>query len=33
MILVNNWSPPRLCLLAFEAREPAEEAINRSGTN
>ena len=29
-MLANNWSPPRLRLLALEATEPAEEAIKRS---
>ena len=32
-MLDNNWSPPPLCLLALEAREPAEEAIKRSITS
>ena len=31
-MLANNWSPPRLRLLALEAKEPAEEAIKRSLT-
>ena len=31
-MVVNTWSPPRLCLLALEATEPAEEAIKRSIT-
>ena len=31
-MLANNWSPPPLCLLAFEATEPAEEAIKTSIT-
>ena len=29
-MLANNWNPPPLCLLALEAKEPAEEAIKRS---
>ena len=33
VMLANNWSPPPLCLLALEATEPAEEAIERSITS
>ena len=31
-MLANNWSPPPLCLLALQAKEPAEEAIKTSIT-
>ena len=31
-MLANNWSPPRLRLLALEAKEPAEESIKWSLT-
>ena len=29
-MLTNNWSPPRLCLLALEAKEPAQETMGES---
>ena len=32
-MLANNWSPPPLCLLALQAKEPAEEAIKTSITS
>ena len=32
-MLANNWSPPPLCLLALQAKEPAEEAIQTSITS
>ena len=32
VMLASNWISPRLCILALEAKEPAEEAIKRSIT-